>query len=200
MSAKTLVLDVGYRPHRVIGWQEAVSLIYKGRAEVVELYDDALRAMSREVARAFQLSKQMLSWFEMGGDGDVFVVRVPAVVRLLGGSVRKKAVKFSRINVMTRDKFRCQYCGDRKPMSQLNYDHVIPRSRGGRTVWENIVTACYDCNSRKANKTLEEAGMRPLVTPVKPKSLPIATLRIDPSDNVPEVWRNWLYWNVELEP
>ena len=203
MQARTLVLDAGYQPHRVIGWQRAAQLLHDGRAEVVELYDETIRAITRETAKTLQLSKQMLSWFELGvdsSDPDVLVVRVPAVVRLLGIVGRKKVVKFSRINVLTRDGFRCQYCGEPKPMRELNYDHVLPRSQGGKTEWTNIASACYPCNARKGSRTPEQAGMRLLAKPVKPKSLPIAALRLDSLREIPECWRSWLYWNAELQP
>lgn len=201
MQARTLVLDAGYQPHRVIGWQRAAQLLHDGRAEVVELYQETIRAISRDTARGLQLSKQMLTWFELGvddSDPDVLVVRVPAVVRLLGVVGRKKVVKFSRINVLTRDGFRCQYCGAEKETRELNYDHVIPRSRGGKTEWTNIVISCMSCNSRKAARTPQEAGMRLLRQPVKPTSLPIAILRVDTLRDVPTCWKSWLYWTVEL--
>jgi 5-methylcytosine-specific restriction endonuclease McrA len=200
---RTLVLDAGYKPHRIVTWQRAAQLLHDGRAEVVELYDEALRAISREAAKALQLSAGMRSWFEMGVDGqdpDVLVVKMPAVIRLLGVLGRKKMVKFSRINVLTRDNFTCQYCGEHKTVAELNYDHVIPRSRGGKTVWENIVASCYECNGQKRNRTPEEAGMHLRTKPVRPKSLPIASLRMDSLKDIPALWTSWLYWNVELQP
>ncbi len=203
MSSRTLVLDAGYQPHRVVGWQRAVQLLLDGRAEIVELYEETLRSMSREAAKALKLSEQATSWFEMGTehtDADVCVLRMPAVIRLLGKVGRKKAVKFSRINVLTRDNWTCQYCGQEKPMRELNYDHVLPRSRGGKTVWENIVSACYECNAKKRNRTPEEAGMRLRVQPRKPLSLPLPVLRLEGLRDIPECWRSWLYWTVELEP
>lgn len=200
---RTLVLDAGYQPHRIVSWERAAQLMHDGRAEVVELYDDVVRRVRQETAKAFRLSHQMLTWFELGvddSDPDVYVVRVPAVIRLLGKVGRKKAVKFSRINVLTRDEYTCQYCGHKFAMSDLNYDHVVPRSQGGKTEWNNIVSACYDCNARKGSRTPEQAGMKLLRAPVRPKSLPIAALRVDSIGNVPECWRSWLYWNAELEP
>lgn len=201
--SRTLVLDAGYQPHRVVSWQRAAQLLHDGRAEVVELYTDVVRAITREAARGLRVSKQMLAWFELGiddADPDTFVVRVPAVIRLLGKVGRKKAVKFSRINVLTRDRFTCQYCGTKKLMRELNYDHVVPRAQGGRTVWENIVSSCYECNGLKRNRTPAEAGMKLLNAPVRPKSLPIAALRLESLKEIPECWRSFLYWNVELEP
>ena len=202
-ATRTLVLDSSYNPHRIVSWQRAAQLLHDGRAEVVELYDEVMRSISREVAKTLQLSKAMRTWFEMGvdsDDSDMLVVKMPAVIRLLGVLGRKKAVKFSRINVLTRDGFRCQYCGDKKPVAELNYDHVVPRSRGGKTCWENIVMSCFKCNGTKRNRTPEEAGMKLLSKPVRPKSLPIAALRMESMKDIPALWASWLYWNVELEP
>ena len=172
--SRTLVLDPGYQPHRIISWQRAVTMLFEGKVEVIEEYDEDIRSVS-------------------------VTIKMPAVVRLLRAvRGRKKAVKFSRINVMTRDKFRCQYCGHRLPMSKLNYDHVVPRSRGGRTVWENIVTACYPCNDRKGGRTPEEAGMRLLAKPTRPKSLPVIAFRFE-TTSIPDAWASWVYWQGELE-
>ena len=162
---QTLMLTPWMAPHKIISWQRAVVLTYLGKVEVIETWDAELRAPS-------------------------VAMHVPAVVRLKKGSVStKQSVRFSRVNVFTRDKFRCQYCGDKKPLRQLNYDHVIPRARGGRTDWENIVTSCYGCNDRKGSRTLEEAGMKLLRKPFKPKNLPITpAFRLEPS-LLPEAWQ-----------
>jgi len=202
-ATQTLVLDSAYAPHRVVRWQRAAQLLSAGRAEVVELYDDAVRAVSRDVAKTLDVSKQMIAWFELGvddSDPSVYIVRVPSVVRLLSNVGRKRAVKFSRVNVLTRDGFRCQYCGARKRMQELNFDHVVPRSQGGRTTFENVVASCYPCNERKRDRTPAEAGMVLRSVPVRPKSLPIAALRADLLREPHESWRSWLYWHVELEP
>lgn len=202
-ATRTLVLDSAYAPHRVVSWQRAALLLSAGRAEVVELYDEAIRAVSRDLAKTLEISKQMAAWFELGfdaSDPNVYIVRVPSVVRLLSAVGRKRVVKFSRVNVLTRDGFRCQYCGKRKPMHELNFDHVVPRSQGGRTTFDNVVSSCFPCNSRKANRTPAQAGMQLLSVPVRPKSLPIAALRADMLREPHESWRSWLYWNVELEP
>lgn len=201
----TLVLNAEYQAHDFVSWRDAAELLYKGRAEVVELYGETVRVISREALRAIsgarQLNAQMLAWFEMGeaDDGGKFFLHVPAVIRLIGQLGRKWSVKFSRINVLTRDNWTCQYCGKKKRAKELNYDHVIPRSRGGKTVWENIVMACYGCNSRKRDLTPSEAGMRLLKKPVRPRSLPIR-MSEDEMRDLPSCLRSWLYWNVELEP
>ncbi|GAC1394844.1 MAG: HNH endonuclease [Polyangiales bacterium] len=125
-------------------------------------------------------------------------IRMPSVVRLLRffRGIRR-AVKFSRINVMTRDAFTCQYCATKKKMRELNYDHVIPRHLGGKTTWENIVTSCYPCNARKRNRTPDMAGMTLLSTPTKPKWLPI-TVHLRFGHGIPETWASYVYWNTAM--
>ena len=112
-----------------------------------------------------------------------------AVVRLRKAiGAKKHAVRFSRINVYTRDGFHCQYCGEKKGMRDLNYDHVVPRVRGGKTVWENIVTSCYACNDRKGSRTPEEAGMTLRKKPFKPSSLPVTPVLPMRRVEMPEAW------------
>jgi 5-methylcytosine-specific restriction endonuclease McrA len=161
---RTLLLTPWMAPQKVISWERAVVLVVLGKVDVLEQYDEAIRSPSLEI-------------------------RTPAVVRLKNaGRATKQSVRFSRINVYTRDGFRCQYCGEKKGMRELNYDHVIPRVRGGKTVWENIVTSCYACNDRKGSRTPEEAGMNLRKKPFKPSSLPVApVLRVDRSE-MPEAW------------
>ena len=162
---RTLLLTPWMLPHKIISWQRAVVLLYLRKIEVLEVYEH-VDVTSPSVA-----------------------LKAPAVVRLTKGALgSKQTVRFSRINVFTRDQFRCQYCGDRKTMRELNYDHVVPRVRGGKTVWENIVTSCYACNDRKGCRTPEEAGMKLLRRPVKPRSLPLTPpFRVDLAE-IPETW------------
>lgn len=164
---RVLVLCPSYVPHKVISWERAIIMYFLGKVDVVESYDEELRSPS--------LTMQM-----------------PAVVRLKRQpQAARRSIKFSRVNVFTRDNFRCQYCGSRKRAQELNYDHVVPRHRGGRTTWENIVSSCYPCNSRKANRTPEQAGMRLLRAPYTPKALPFTLPRFDPRD-LPPVWAQWV--------
>jgi 5-methylcytosine-specific restriction endonuclease McrA len=173
MSGQVLVLTAMMEPHRVVPWEKAIVMSFLGKVEVLEEYEEVLY-------RSASLT-----------------IRMPAVVRLIR-SFRgiKRAIKFSRINVMTRDKFTCQYCGTKKKMRELNYDHVIPRHMGGRTTWENIVTSCYPCNARKRNRTPEQAGMNLLSVPHKPKFLPV-TANLTFGHNVPDVWAGYVsYWSA----
>lgn len=156
------------QPHKIISWERAVVLTYLGKVEVLESWGDELR-------------------------GPSITMKAPAVVRLTRGSVTKKqTIRFSRINVFTRDKFTCQYCGEQKPPKKLNYDHVIPRVHGGKTVWENIVTSCYACNDRKGSRTPEGAGMKLLRKPRKPDYLPaVSPIRLDDGE-LPEIWQPYI--------
>jgi 5-methylcytosine-specific restriction endonuclease McrA len=107
-------------------------------------------------------------------------------------------VRFSRVNIYARDQYRCQYCGQRRPLEELTYDHVVPRSQGGRTCWTNIVTACHDCNMAKGGRTPQQAGMRLRNQPEQPTWLPAVVIRLS-SRSVPDTWREYLYWTGELE-
>lgn len=167
MSARTLLLTPHYTPHKVIPWETAICLLYLGKVEVLEEYDETLRSPSLSM-------------------------KTPAVVRLKRAlRSLKRGVKFSRQNVFARDKFRCGYCATPGGFEDLSYDHVVPREQGGRTVWENIVTACRACNAKKANRTPEQAGMRLLVRPHKPKTLPMASSQFRLRDPHP-MWLGYL--------
>lgn len=171
---QTLVLDQGYQPHRVVSWQRAIHMLFDGKIEILESYDEDIRSVT-------------------------LTIKMPAVVRLLQRvRGRRQAVKFSRINVAVRDNYTCQYCGVKKPLSKLTYDHVTPRSQGGKTVWENIVMACEGCNATKSNRTPAQAKMTLRKAPVRPTFLPAVTMRFEMS-SVPDSWMSWLYWNGALE-
>jgi 5-methylcytosine-specific restriction endonuclease McrA len=170
----TLMLSQAYEPLKVIPWTRAIRLLTLGKCEVVEEYD-------REVRTSF------------------LVFKVPAVVRLLRAFRRpKKPVKFSRVNIYGRDGYRCQYCNEKKPIDDLTYDHVLPRSRGGRTAWNNIVTCCSPCNLKKADRTPGEAGMRLTREPKQPVEAPVIMVAVS-RESAPAAWRDYLYWTGELD-
>lgn len=165
--SRVLVLTPAYVPHKVVAWERAILMYFSKKVEIIDSYDEELRSPS-------------------------LTMKMPSVVRLVRSPAGiKRSVKFSRVNVFTRDGFRCQYCGSPKRMNELNYDHVIPRHRGGRTIWENIVAACYPCNSRKANRTPEQAGMKLLKKPYTPKTLPMMPPRFDPRE-IPASWADYV--------
>jgi 5-methylcytosine-specific restriction endonuclease McrA len=126
-------------------------------------------------------------------------IRVPRVIQLTHyDRIPRRDVKFSRHNIYLRDSNRCQYCGGRFSSSELSLDHVVPLSRGGMTNWENVVCACVSCNVKKGNRTPEEAGIRPLTSPERPRWSPVGHFA---RTGWHPAWRNFLdvaYWNVEL--
>lgn len=168
MEPQTLVLNSWMVPHSIASWQDAIVAVYKQTVDVLESYEATVSSPS-------------------------LTLQIPAVMRLRKTlSMNKKGVKFSRINVLTRDGQRCCYCGLKKQIRELNYDHVIPRSRGGATVWVNIVTACKACNSRKGNRTPAEAGMRMHFQPHVPRSLPMARPFLIDVASAPAQWLPYL--------
>jgi 5-methylcytosine-specific restriction endonuclease McrA len=188
---RTLILNQNYTPHEIVDWKDAVTRMFNGKMQVVAQYDEILAHIDRGTLRTFPALAFALRQM-IGVEVESIEIKVPAVA-VLTRHVRpvKRGVKFSKTNVCLRDKFRCQYCGDRLPIWALSYDHVIPRSQGGGTVWENIVSACYACNSRKANRTPQQAEMPLLSVPRKPRALPMSEPLIE-ADEVPEEWRPYL--------
>ena len=169
MADRTLLLNSTYEPLKVIPWQRAVTMLYLGKVELVRSYDRLRRAVS-------------------------WTLKTPAVVRLVHFVRRHRTrIAFSRRNVFLRDGHRCQYCHQRIPPSELTCDHVIPRSRGGRTSWDNVVSACGPCNGRKGNRLPEQARMKLRKQPVRPRSLPTPGARISSDTSSPDAWRDFLH-------
>jgi 5-methylcytosine-specific restriction endonuclease McrA len=173
---QTLLLNASFEPLKVVHWQKAVTLLCQGKVEVISVYDRDIRSVT-------------------------FTIKLPAVIRLLR-YVRIKHrfdyVPFSRANIYARDEHTCQYCGRTLPTSELTFDHVVPVAQGGRKDWENIVTCCVACNRKKGGLTPAGAGMRLVRLPKRPESAPALRITIG-LRNAPESWRDYLYWNVELE-
>ena len=168
-----LLLNITYEPLKIINWKKAITMLCLGKVEVIEEYDLDIRSVS-------------------------FTLKLPSVVRLLKMVTRHKSpIKFSRQNIYARDRHRCQYCGNRHATEELTYDHVFPKSRGGKTEWENIVTCCIDCNRVKGGRTPKEASMTLVRKPSRPTWIPALRITIG-FHRVPESWRDYLYWNVEL--
>lgn len=165
---RTLLLDNGYQPLSVIGWQRALLLDFSDRIDVVEYYEDVhVRSPSRSFA-------------------------LPAVVRLRQYLRRvPRTLPYSRRNVLVRDEGTCQYCGRQPAWGKLTVDHVMPRSRGGGSSWDNVVTACGPCNSIKGDRTPEEAAMPLLRAPRRPALFRQGRLAVRIED-VPEQWQMYL--------
>lgn len=173
---QTLVLNSCYTPLKVVSWQRAMTLWAQNKVEIVAEYETEVRSVS-------------------------FTFKLPSVVRLLRfvrSRIGKKHVPFTRWNIYQRDNYTCQYCGEQHSAEDLTFDHVIPASQGGTKSWTNIATACYPCNRRKGPRTPEQAGMRLLKAPVKPAPSPVFRVTFG-MRRMPETWRDFLYWNIELE-
>jgi 5-methylcytosine-specific restriction endonuclease McrA len=201
LDSSVLVLNKFYMAVHVVSVRRAFGLLFKDLAEVITLDDGRYNAYDfaswREVSAARAAFR--------GPDDEVirtvhFEIQVPRVIRLLGfDRVPRAKVKFNRRNLFARDGNRCQYCGKRFPTGELSLDHVLPRSRGGRTTWENIVCACVRCNVRKGGRTPAEAGMRLIHEPARPRTSPVLGLKLRHGKY--RSWRSFLdaaYWDVEL--
>lgn len=174
-----LVLNADFRPLSyfplsVWSWQDAVKAIFRESVTVVSEYNRTVKSPSLEM-------------------------RLPSVLVLRDYVPEKRTPAFTRFNVFLRDGWSCQYCGDRFRTHELTFDHVIPRSRGGRTSWSNIVTACHSCNVRKGDALPEEAGMFPQTDPSAPSIFALQSKgRKFPPNFLHESWRDFLYWDTEL--
>jgi len=193
LNTKVLVLNRSYLPVHITSVRRALSL----------LYQDIARAVDAQY-RTFDFA----SWADLAAEEDRIglvnrAIRVPRVILLLAyDRVPKRYVRFSRHNIYARDRSRCQYCGRPFPRAELNLDHVVPRSKGGKSVWENVVCSCHRCNRLKGGRTPAEAGMRLIRHPYRPQWTPFMaeTYRM-------RRHREWLpfltavdaaYWNTEL--
>ena len=178
-TCPALVLNADYKPLSyfplsVWPWQEAVKAVFLDRVETVSAYDHTVRSPS----------------FEM---------RLPSVIALRSYIPLNKRPAFTRFNVFLRDRFSCQYCGLRFETRDLTFDHVIPRSRGGRASWSNVVTACRTCNMKKGNRMPGEARMFPLARPAAPTTFQLRRNgQSFPPNFLHEHWRDYLYWDSEL--
>jgi 5-methylcytosine-specific restriction endonuclease McrA len=176
-----LVLNADYQPLSyfplsTIPWERAVKAVVEATHAVVEEYPIVLRSPSTSM-------------------------RLPSVLALRRYQPVPKHVAFTRFNVFLRDRFSCQYCGERHSTSDLTFDHVTPRSKGGVTAWDNVVAACSPCNVRKDCRTPAQAKMWPRRAPRQPTPGELlAAKRAFPPNYLHDTWESYLYWDVTLEP
>ncbi|WP_228242598.1 HNH endonuclease [Porphyrobacter sp. GA68] len=176
-ACPTLVLNadytpLSYYPLSVWPWQTAIKAVFLDRVDIIESYDRAVHSPSLDM-------------------------KVPSVIALKQYVRPSQFPAFTRFNVFLRDRFTCQYCGSGH---NLTFDHVVPRRLGGRTTWENIVAACAPCNMRKGGRTPQQAKMIPALQPIRPTSWQLQQHgRCYPPNFLHETWRDWLYWDIELE-
>ena len=175
-----LVLNADFRPLSYFplstwNWQDAVKAVFLDRVSVLSEYEKEVHSPS-------------------------FTMRLPSVIALRDFIPAARSPAFTRFNVFLRDGFTCQYCSHKRNAPELTFDHVIPRARGGRTSWENVVTACGACNLRKGAKLPRECNMIPRQEPRRPSCWELQDRgRGFPPNFLHESWRDFLYWDSELE-
>ncbi len=175
-----LILNADYRPLSYFplslwNWQEAVKAVFRESVQVISEYERTVSSPSLEF-------------------------KLPSVLALKEYVPAARKPAFTRFNVFLRDKWYCQYCDTKFPTHQLTFDHVIPKSRGGRTAWNNIVTACRTCNTRKGHKLPSDCGMFPKYEPREPSMFQLQDNgRKFPPNFLHESWGDFLYWDSELD-
>ena len=202
LSSSVLLLNRLYMALRVISAKRAMTLIYRDLAEVVSLEDG--RYLSYDFNDWLEVSAAKAT-FEPEQHDWIRTVRfqiaVPRIIRLLVyDKLPRVGVKLNRRNLFARDQNRCQYCGRKVRTSELSIDHVIPRSQGGKACWENLVCACALCNAKKGGRTPQQANVRLVAKPSRPRRSPVLTVKL--SDSRYASWKQFLdfaYWNVELK-
>lgn len=204
LNASVLVLNRHYMAVHVVGVRRAFGLLINCLAEVIHIEDgtytnydfESWREIS-ELQKHFKEQSPHDDWIRSVN----FEVRVPRVLRLLHyDRLPKQKVRLNRRNIFARDANLCQYCGKRFATSELSLDHIVPTCRGGETSWENLVCACVRCNVRKGGRTPQEAGMKLIKKPVRPKRSPMLTIKLGNPKYAS--WKNFLdnaYWSVDLK-
>ena len=166
---------LSYFPLSIWPWQEAVKALFRDSVTVWSEYDRTVRSPS-------------------------FEFKLPSVLVLKEYVPAARRPAFTRFNVFLRDEWHCQYCGCKEKTADLTFDHVIPKSRGGRTSWTNIVTACRTCNTDKGHKLPKECGMFPIEEPVQPSVYELREKgRKFPPNFLHKSWGDFLYWDSELD-
>jgi 5-methylcytosine-specific restriction endonuclease McrA len=201
LSLSVLVLNRSFVAVHITNVRRAITLLFRELAEVVHIEEGQYAAHSldswRELSAlqaAFRTPDQ--DWVQAVG----YELQAPRVIRLVTcDRGPRQGLRFNRRNVFARDGNQCQYCGHSFPTSELSLDHVVPRSRGGNTSWENIVCACVACNVRKGGRTPQEARMQMIRLPMKPKRSPLLTIKL--GNPKYQSWKSFVdnaYWLADL--
>ena len=179
-SCPALVLNADYQPLSYFplstwSWKDALKAVFLDRVNVVSEYNQVVRSPSIEF-------------------------KLPSVVSLKDYIPLPEKAAFTRFNVFLRDNFTCQYCTNRFPASELTFDHLVPKCLNGKTTWENVVSACTSCNLKKGRKLIQNTDMKLFKKPLRPSSMQLQNNgRNFPPNYLHETWRDYLYWDTELE-
>ena len=174
--ALVLIADfrrLSYYPLSLWSWQDSIKSVFLDRVSIVSYYDRQIRSPS-------------------------FSMKLPSVIALKSYIRPQSNPNFTRFNVFLRDKFSCQYCGSK---NELTFDHLLPRSKGGKTNWDNVVTACSSCNVKKGGRLIKNSGMTLNQWPFQPTTEDLhKNGKNFPPNFLHKSWMDYLYWDVELEP
>ena len=194
LQANVLALNRMFVAVHVLTARRAFCMLCKGVAEVVHIEDGIYNTYdfpgwleASELKLQFGERDEHEDWIRAVN----FEIQVPRIIRLLDyDRIPRSTVKFNRRNIFLRDEHRCQYCHRVFGTGQLSLDHVMPRSRGGKSTWENIVCACRKCNVRKGSRTPQEAGMKLARQPKKPRRNPLLVQKLGTQKY--ECWNNFI--------
>lgn len=209
LQTKVLVLNNAFIPLYITTVKTAIGLLFREKAEVVSVEEDLYNTYSltswEEVS---YLKSELEEGFKYLRGGEDYVLGVPKVIRLIEHNKFPHKLKLTRANIFLRDDNTCQYCDKKKPSSEINIDHVIPKVQGGKNTWENLVCACIKCNENKGPRTPKQAGMDLIKKPKKPSNFIMFKNYLKRFDEDP--FKDWkyffpndfiseLYWNIELK-
>ena len=175
-----LILNANFRPLNyyplsLCSWQDSIKAVFLNRVSVIENYDQEVHSPTVSL-------------------------KLPSVVALKSYIVPKQKPAFTRFNVFLRDNFTCQYCLNKFSANELTFDHLIPRSLNGKTEWNNVISACTSCNLKKGRRLLKNTDMNLTKMPTRPTSIQLQNNgRNFPPNFLHESWRDYLYWDTELQ-
>jgi 5-methylcytosine-specific restriction endonuclease McrA len=193
-----LVLNKHFVAITVTSWKKAIRLVYLDHADVV---DEEYKTYSfKDWVELSQYIKDHPAGFIHTCK---FKIAIPEVISLkYYDKIRFEEPRLTRKNIYEHYGYKCCYCGKKFSVDKLNIDHVVPRSRGGKTEWSNVVTSCIECNLKKGNKLPQEAGMKLVIPPSKPQRRIKLAMVLNSNMKIPSSWQKFidtLYWNIELE-
>ena len=166
---------ISYFPLSLWNWQSSIKAVFLNRVNIIAEYDSEVRSSS-------------------------FSMRIPSVIALKKYVPISKKPPFTRFNLFLRDNFSCQYCGELFNSNDLTFDHVIPKSKGGKTRWENVVASCSKCNLKKSNLLLSQVNMKLIKKPYQPTNNQLQFVgKKFPPNHLHTSWMDYLYWDSELE-